>query len=224
MRYSFYVSGQATRLRFFLRENKDNTSDISFVLTDNIHNEDLQFLCTQFHIPLYQYSYKVLNLIQGKQNQFISDMLLKLLDDTNTDYCFIFGGRILVGNVIEKYRNRLINFHPSLLPAYKGIKAIDQALADRALLLGNTMHFINKDLDAGQIIMQSIIPSKEFINYNSVLNLQLPMLKQIIYWLKNKRMVFEQDKPLIKGGLYRLDTFIPNLEENEFYKDVPHDF
>jgi phosphoribosylglycinamide formyltransferase-1 len=212
MKYSFYVSQKATRLKLYLSDKNINTKNISFVLIDNTDNKEICSMCDKLQIPFYQYSYKLLDLKQSGQNKFISDTLLKLFDETNTDYCFIFGGRILVGNILRKYKNKLINFHPSLLPAYKGLRAIDQALAGQALLLGNTAHFLDEDVDTGQIIMQSIIPVNKFKDYDSILNMQIPMLKQIICWLENKRIIFEKDKVLVKNASYEINSFIPNLE------------
>ncbi|MDR1726309.1 MAG: hypothetical protein LBT74_00005 [Acidobacteriota bacterium] len=212
MKYAYYVSGNATRLKSYLRDETTDKSMIAFVLIDNVDNSELSLLCESLGIPFHQYSYSLLGLKHKEQNTFISNKLLRLLDETGTDYCFVFGGRILVGQLLSKYHNKLINFHPALLPAYKGKAAIDQALHDHALLLGNTAHFINEELDSGTIIMHSLLPSVRFVDYDSVLDLQVPMLKQIIFWLENDRFVFENDKFYIKDAGYDMDTFIPNLE------------
>lgn len=215
IKYGFYVSNDASRLKKYLKYETINRNNISFVLIDAAGNIDLGQLCEQFNIPLYQYSYSELGLKGKERNQFISNKLLSLLERFKTDYCFVFGGKILIGNLLQIYKNKLINFHPSLLPAYAGLKAIDQALADNALLLGNTAHFINEELDSGKIIMQSIMPANNFSGYDSVLDLQIPMLKQIILWLENNRIIFEGDVSYIKDAKYSLDTFIPNLETNK---------
>jgi phosphoribosylglycinamide formyltransferase-1 len=212
IKYGFYVSNNASRLKKYLKHETINRNNISFVLIDSIGNTELCQLCEYFKIPLYQYSYSELGLKDKERNHFISNELLCLLERFKTDYCFVFGGKILIGNLLQMYKNKLINFHPSLLPAYAGLKAIDQALADNALLLGNTAHFINEELDSGKIIMQSIMPANKFSGYDSVLDLQIPMLKQIVFWLENNRIIFEGDIFYIKDAKYSLDTFIPNLE------------
>jgi phosphoribosylglycinamide formyltransferase-1 len=214
MKYGLYLSREATRFRLSLKNNIINAKDISFALVDYIVNSDLCDICRQFSIPLYQYSYEELGLKQQAQNEFISNMFLKLLNQYNTNYGFVIGGRkLLIGELLQRYKNKLINFHPSLLPLYKGrFRAIDIALAENNLLLGNTAHFIIEEADAGPVIMQSIIPAKQVEDYDSVLNLQLPMLKQIIIWLENDRVFVDHDKVVIRDACYKLDTYIPNLE------------
>jgi len=211
MKYGFYVSKNAGRLKLFLQE-KFEIENIAFVLIDNTNNKELALICEQLEIPFYQYSYSELGLINKEQNRFISGKLLELMVKTSSDYCFVFGGRILEGELLTRYKNRLINFHPSLLPAFKGKNAINQALDNHALLLGNTAHFIDDDVDSGSIIMQCIIPAQQFKKYTSVLDLQIPMLKQIITWLKAKRICVKNDITTVVSACYQINTFIPNLE------------
>jgi len=211
MKYGFYVSDNAGRLKLFLQETFD-IENIAFVLIDNTNNTELALKCKQLDIPFYQYSYSELGLKYKAQNRFISAKLLELLELTKSDYCFVFGNRILEGDLMTRYKNKLINFHPSILPAFKGLNAIDQALENNALLLGNTAHFINEYVDSGIVIMQSIIPAQQFDGFDSVLNLQIPMLKQIINWLKAGRITVKNEKTIIENADFQKDTFFPNLE------------
>jgi len=211
MKFGFYVSGNAERLKQYLRQRFE-IERIAFVLIDSVDNKELALQCAAFEIPYHPYSYSELGLKYKEQNSFISAKLLELLEKTNSDYCFIFGGRILEGDLLRRYENRLINFHPSLLPSFKGVHAIDQALQNHALLLGNSAHFIDEKVDNGAVIMQSILPAQQFKNYNSVLDLQVPMLKQIIIWLKDNRITIHQGKIVVENAKYQVDTFIPNLE------------
>ena len=211
MKFGFYVSDSAGRLKLFL-EDPYEIESIAFVLIDNTDNHDLAVKCKQLGIPFYQYSYSALGLKFKEQNQFISAKLLELLTTTNSDCCFVFGGRILEGDLLTRYQNRLINFHPSLLPAFKGKNAIDQALENNTLLLGNSAHFVDDKVDSGSVIMQTILPAQQFSGYNSVLDLQIPMLKQIIQWLKADRITVNNGKVTVKNAKYQTDTFVPNLE------------
>lgn len=212
MKYGFYVSGRAGRLKLYLKESSLNIDDIAFVLIDNKYNDDLRYLCQTHKIPYYEYSYKELNLVKKEQNNFISNKLFNLLTETKSEYCFVFGHRILQGELLDIYENRLVNFHPSVLPSYKGYNAIDQALNDNALILGNTAHFITSDLDGGAIIMQSIVSAHDFEGYDSILNMQILMLKQIVEWLKAKRLNIVAGKVEIEDAVYKLGSYIPNIE------------
>lgn len=63
--------------------------------------------------------------------------------------------RLLTPGFVEQWRDRLINVHPSLLPAFKGIDAVEQALAAGVARTGCTVHFVRPEMDAGPIILQA---------------------------------------------------------------------
>ncbi len=66
--------------------------------------------------------------------------------------------RILTPNFVSRFRGRLINIHPSLLPAYGGLDTHARVLQDGVKIHGCTVHFVTADLDHGPIIVQSAIP------------------------------------------------------------------
>ena len=66
--------------------------------------------------------------------------------------------RILTAGFVERYRGKLINIHPSLLPAYPGIDTHQRAIQDGIKIHGCTVHFVTPDLDHGPIIIQAAVP------------------------------------------------------------------
>ena len=66
--------------------------------------------------------------------------------------------RVVKEPLLEAFPNRVINVHPSLLPAFKGLRAWEQALAAGVAETGCTVHFVNRDIDAGEIIAQRRVP------------------------------------------------------------------
>ena len=66
--------------------------------------------------------------------------------------------RLLSPVFVDAYPNRILNIHPSLLPKYPGLHPQQQALDDGATVSGATVHFVNKDLDAGPIVLQREVP------------------------------------------------------------------
>jgi phosphoribosylglycinamide formyltransferase-1 len=66
--------------------------------------------------------------------------------------------RVLTAPFIERYRGRLINIHPSLLPAFPGLHTHRRALAEGASVHGCTVHFVTPVVDAGPIILQASVP------------------------------------------------------------------
>jgi phosphoribosylglycinamide formyltransferase-1 len=66
--------------------------------------------------------------------------------------------RLLTAGFAEAWHDRLINIHPSLLPAFKGLDAHAQALAAGVRFSGCTVHFVRAEMDAGPIIVQAAVP------------------------------------------------------------------
>ena len=66
--------------------------------------------------------------------------------------------RILTPQFVARYRGRLINIHPSLLPAYSGLDTHARALHDGVKIHGCTVHFVTDELDHGPIIIQAAVP------------------------------------------------------------------
>jgi phosphoribosylglycinamide formyltransferase 1 len=66
--------------------------------------------------------------------------------------------RILDSSFVEAWRDRMVNIHPSLLPAFKGLDAQRQALAAGVRFAGCTVHFVRPDMDTGPIIAQAVVP------------------------------------------------------------------
>jgi len=90
------------------------------------------------------------------------EKLLAILKEKETDLVLLAGYlKIISDPVIEAYKNRIINIHPSLLPSFKGLNAQQQAIDCGVKFTGCTVHFVEPDLDAGPIIMQKVIPVLE---------------------------------------------------------------
>jgi phosphoribosylglycinamide formyltransferase-1 len=66
--------------------------------------------------------------------------------------------RVVKEPLLSAFPNRIVNIHPSLLPAFKGLRAWEQALAAGVPETGCTVHFVNRDVDAGEIIAQQRVP------------------------------------------------------------------
>ncbi len=66
--------------------------------------------------------------------------------------------RLMTPGFVELWRDRMINIHPSLLPAYKGLDTHERALADGVRVTGCTVHVVRPEMDAGPIIAQAAVP------------------------------------------------------------------
>ncbi|NJN75804.1 MAG: phosphoribosylglycinamide formyltransferase [Synechococcaceae cyanobacterium RL_1_2] len=66
--------------------------------------------------------------------------------------------RIVTEVLLTAYPDRVINIHPSLLPSFKGIKAVEQALTSQVKITGCTVHLASLEVDSGKILMQAAVP------------------------------------------------------------------
>lgn len=84
--------------------------------------------------------------------------ILERLEAEKVEIIFLAGYMRLIGQVLlTSFRNRIINIHPSLLPAFPGLDAIGQALEYGVKVYGVTIHFVDETLDGGKIISQGSI-------------------------------------------------------------------
>jgi phosphoribosylglycinamide formyltransferase 1 len=85
--------------------------------------------------------------------------LAKSIDAFNPDFVVLAGFmRILSAGFVARYHGKLINIHPSLLPAYGGLNTHARALQDGVKIHGCTVHFVTSNLDHGPIIIQAAVP------------------------------------------------------------------
>ncbi len=85
--------------------------------------------------------------------------LASRIDDYRPDLVVLAGFmRILTPQFVARYQNKLINIHPSLLPAYSGLHTHARALKDGVKIHGCTVHFVTGDVDHGPIIIQAAVP------------------------------------------------------------------
>lgn len=66
--------------------------------------------------------------------------------------------RIVTPVLINAFQNKIINIHPSLLPSFKGVKAVEQALEAGVKITGCTVHLVSKEVDSGTILCQAAVP------------------------------------------------------------------
>jgi phosphoribosylglycinamide formyltransferase-1 len=86
-------------------------------------------------------------------------MLIAELRQSEVDLVCLAGFmRLLSGSFIRAFPNRILNIHPSLLPAFPGLDAQHQALEHGVKITGCTVHFVDEELDAGPIVLQAAVP------------------------------------------------------------------
>tara|TARA_B100000287_G_scaffold404756_1_gene427713 strand:+ start:81 stop:614 length:534 start_codon:yes stop_codon:yes gene_type:complete len=85
------------------------------------------------------------------------DEMIKLFEAWNVDLIILAGYMRVIKNP-SKFPAPMINVHPSLLPKYKGLHAVEQAMEAGETMTGCTVHYVNEELDGGEIILQGKVP------------------------------------------------------------------
>ena len=85
------------------------------------------------------------------------DKMIELFRVWRVDYIILAGYMRIIKNP-DAFPVPIINVHPSLLPKYKGLHAVEQALDSGDKVTGCTVHYVNEELDGGEIIMQGEVP------------------------------------------------------------------
>jgi phosphoribosylglycinamide formyltransferase 1 len=111
--------------------------------------------------------------------------------------------RILSGAFVERYKGRMINIHPSLLPTYPGLDTHRRALADGVRIHGCTVHFVTDDLDHGPIIAQAAVPVQDSDDARSlaarVLTAEHQVLVAAVGWFCAGRLVIDGARVHVKN-------------------------
>jgi len=87
------------------------------------------------------------------------EQIIQLMQAWRVDLIVLAGYmKVVSPDFIKAFPNRIINLHPSLLPKYKGLHAVEQALEAGDKVTGCTVHYVNEELDSGEVILQSEVP------------------------------------------------------------------
>jgi phosphoribosylglycinamide formyltransferase-1 len=97
--------------------------------------------------------------LKTKLEPELEEQAVRMLLDEGVRFVALAGFmRLVKSAMLHAFRDRLINVHPSLLPAFPGLRAWEQALTHGAKVTGCTVHFVDESVDGGPIIMQQAVP------------------------------------------------------------------
>jgi phosphoribosylglycinamide formyltransferase-1 len=99
---------------------------------------------------------------KGLEREAYDKLVVAALQEKRVDLVCLAGYmRLLSPQFITAFHNRILNIHPSLLPAFPGLEAQRQALEHGAKFSGCTVHFVDENLDAGPIVLQACVPVED---------------------------------------------------------------
>ena len=112
--------------------------------------------------------------------------------------------RVLGADFVKRYEGRMLNIHPSLLPAYPGTDTHQRALDDRATRHGCTVHFVTVDVDGGPIVAQAHVPVLPTDDAETlaarVLEQEHVLLPKVVGWFCEGRLAVEHGRVTIRDA------------------------
>ena len=145
---AIFISGRGTNFKsiFNFAKKKKSILNIKLVISDNKYAKDLEFSKKK------KISTKVIKFVKKRDAE---NKILKLIKSNKIDLICLAGFmKILSEYFLEKCNLKILNIHPSLLPKYKGLNTHMRVLKNKDKFSGCTVHLVNKNLDAGKIILQ----------------------------------------------------------------------
>ena len=142
------ISGSGSNLKSLIKFSLSPNSPIkiNLIISNNIKAKGLKF-AKFYKIKKKTYNYK---------DKSVSEkLILKDLNENKIDLICLAGFmKILSKDFIKKFKGKIINIHPSLLPKYKGLNTHERVINNKEKYSGCTVHYVNSKLDAGKIILQ----------------------------------------------------------------------
>ena len=168
IRTAVFISGTGSNLKNLIKFSLKKISpiEVNLIISNNVKAKGLKFA------KLYKIKKKVYNYDQKK----ISEK--KILKDLKSNdiklICLAGFMKILSKDFIRKFKGKILNIHPSLLPKYKGLNTHHRAIQNKEKYSGCTVHFVNSKLDSGKIILQKKV---KLSKKETPLSLQKKILK-----------------------------------------------
>lgn len=143
-------------------------AEIAIVISNKTNAEGLKY-ASKLNIPTITIENNKNNIINESSRLEYDKIIDKEINKYNIDLICLAGFmRILSTWFVNKWKNRIINIHPSLLPNFKGAHAVRDALEANAIESGCTTHFVVAEVDSGSIIMQSKVNIDKNDNHESL--------------------------------------------------------
>ena len=169
LKTSVFISGTGSNLKKLINFSFKKKSPIKIILvvSSNKYAKGLIFSNRwKIDTKIYQYKNKT-----KSENKILKDLKKKKVELI----CLAGFMKILSKNFIKRFKGKILNIHPSLLPKYKGLNTHKRVIENNEKFSGCTVHLVNSKLDSGKIILQKKIRISKKDNYKT---LKKKILKQ----------------------------------------------
>ena len=161
-----FISGRGSnfiKIHENIKSNFIKNATISVVFSNNENAKGLEYAKRE-NIPVV-----IIPSKNRSERDNYDTEIIEAIKPYNIDLICLAGYmRIVTDKLLDKYKNRIINIHPSLLPSFTGLNAQKQAIDYGVKYSGCTVHFVDNGLDTGPIILQSVVEVSEDDNYETL--------------------------------------------------------
>ena len=189
------ISGRGSNMQSIVQRCRDQAwqAQVVAVLSNQPDAEGLAYAAAQ------DIATEAVNHRQFAQRQQFDLALAEAIDRFRPDLVVLAGFmRILGEDFVRRYEGRMLNIHPSLLPAFTGLHTHRRALEAGCKLAGATVHFVTAELDHGPIVAQAVVPvmadDDEYALSQRVLAVEHRLYPQAVRW-------FVEDALALKDGV-----------------------
>ena len=167
IKIAVFISGTGSNLKNLIIFSKRKNYEVKLVISNKRNAKGLIF-AKNYKIPTKVYYLKK----SSKDEKKILDILLKKKIKL---ICLAGFMKILSSSFIKKFKGKIVNIHPSLLPKYKGLNTHARVLNNKEKYSGCTVHFVSSKLDSGKVILQKKI---KVLKNDTAKTLQKRILKE----------------------------------------------
>ena len=147
-RTAIFISGNGSNMKNLVKFSKIKNTPIKvdFVISSNKKSKAIKYLKkNKIYFKIFDF----------KKKDKDERKIFKILKKRKTQLICLAGFmKILSRNFIKRFKGKILNIHPSLLPKYKGLNTHERAILNKEKFSGCTVHYVNSKLDSGKIIIQ----------------------------------------------------------------------
>ena len=212
VRIAVLVSGRGSNLQAIIDNIEKGllSSELAVVISDQADAYALERALKHNipAVPVIAKGYK------DKREEYDA-LLIKELRERNVDLVCLAGFmRIITPVLIRAFPNRILNIHPSLLPAFPGLHVQKKALNHGVKFSGCTVHFVDEDMDTGPIIIQAVVPILDSDTEDSlserILKQEHKIYSRAIQLFAEGRLKIEGRRVLVSNARNAGDAFLMN--------------
>ena len=159
---AIFISGRGSNLKSLVNFSKKKTSPIhiNLIISNTKKAKGLKYA------DLNKIQKKIINF---KKKNSAERNILNMLNKKKINFICLAGFmKVLSKNFIKKFKGKIVNIHPSLLPKYKGLNTYQRALKNKEKFAGCTVHYVTNKLDSGKVILQKKVKIKKNDTVNSL--------------------------------------------------------